>query len=412
MFRLALILLMFVIPCSVFAEGIGIWAMGSRSNGMGGIATASAFDPTAVFFNPAGMARMDAPQLTLSGATIYGVMEFQGVDPWPGYGVEETPLAEQEILPQLYFAAPLTETVFAGIGFNTPYGLGLGWENPSEFSGRHIAVQSDIRTYYFYPSVAWQMNEKIALGMTVPVVSGSFMMKQYARELVPDPVEYAIGTIEGETTENEYGIVFGMTADLGDGFNLGVNYRSPVTLNLEGEITFEPLDNYNGIVPPEDSTGSGVIPLPGLFSLGISYESGNMFFETDVNLATWSNYDVLELEIDNPEIPSLSLPQEFRDVWSMRFGAEYTFINGNQLRAGFFHDSVPQPSSRCGPALPDWVHRGLSCGVGIPIKNAQFDVFLVRLFLPTRKVRDSADGFNGNYRAAATVYGAGITFGL
>ncbi len=114
MFRLTLILLMFVIPCSVFAEGIGIWAMGTRSNGMGGIATASAFDPTAVFFNPAGMARIDSPQLTISGATIYGVMEFQGVDPWPGYGVVEIPLAEQEILPQLYLAAPLTETISAG----------------------------------------------------------------------------------------------------------------------------------------------------------------------------------------------------------------------------------------------------------------------------------------------------------
>jgi long-chain fatty acid transport protein len=404
--------MMFVIPCSIYAEGIGIWAMGTRSNAMGGVATASAFNPTAVFFNPAGMSRMDGAQLTLSGSTIYGEMEFQGVDPWPGYGNVEIPAAEQELIPQFYFATPITDKFSAGIGFNTPYGLGFGWENPSEFDGRHISFQSDIRTYYFYPSISWQATEKLAIGVTVPIVRGSLMMKQYARELVPDPVEFAIGTIEGETPSNAYGVVFGMVADLGDGFNMGINYRSPVTLNLDGEISFEPLDNPNGIVPPDDSLGTGVIPLPGLFSLGFSYESGQMFFETDVNLATWSNYDVLELQIDNPEIPSLSLPQEFRDVWSMRFGGEYTFLNGGQLRAGFFHDSVPQPSSRCGPALPDWVHRGLSCGFGIPIKSAQFDAFLVRLFMPTRKVRDSADGFNGDYRATALIYGAGITFDL
>ena len=72
------------------AAGYGLYEQGARALGQAGAFTARADDPSAIYFNPAGLSRLDGKALLLSPNLIVFKAEFTGIAPDPGYGVHES----------------------------------------------------------------------------------------------------------------------------------------------------------------------------------------------------------------------------------------------------------------------------------------------------------------------------------
>ncbi|MDP6796374.1 MAG: outer membrane protein transport protein, partial [Candidatus Krumholzibacteria bacterium] len=121
------ILALLALPLSAWAAGFAVWEMGTKSSALGGTMTASADDPTAIFFNPAGLAGLEGSNFSLDLTGISPKTEFSGVAPNPGFGVTERLADHFFLLPQAYYSRSLGKDLAFGLGFYTPYGLAVEW---------------------------------------------------------------------------------------------------------------------------------------------------------------------------------------------------------------------------------------------------------------------------------------------
>src|SRR5687767_4806771 len=129
-----------------FPAGFSIFAQGAKASGMGLAFTAVADDPSAIFYNPAGLGWQTHFSGQVGGSLLTKVAgEFEGANPFPGtgFGVEQQH-ETSFLLPTTYAVVPLTSNVNFGLGIFAPYGLGFRWEDAEEFSGRfHRAEHGD-----------------------------------------------------------------------------------------------------------------------------------------------------------------------------------------------------------------------------------------------------------------------------
>ncbi|MGH9442990.1 MAG: OmpP1/FadL family transporter, partial [Thermoanaerobaculia bacterium] len=109
-----------------FPSGFQVMTQGAKATGMGLAFAGIADDPSAIFYNPAGIAWQEH----FSGQGGFAVLgrfqgDFTGADPYPGVGqngsIDNT---QQFLVPNLYLVVPLTADLNFGLAVDAPYGLG------------------------------------------------------------------------------------------------------------------------------------------------------------------------------------------------------------------------------------------------------------------------------------------------
>ena len=210
--KTSLALSLLVLPAAAWGAGFAIWEMGTQSSAMGGTMTAWPDDPTAIFYNPAGLASLGSDQLAINVSGIKVNTEFSGVAPNPGYGVQERLADAFHIVPQIYYSKALRKDLALGIGVCSPYGLAVEWDDPETYSGRAIATYTDLKTYFVMPTIAWKPSCKFMVGAGVNIVKGSVTLEQTIVQGLPNPVDAGTVSIEG-------------SSDLTYSFNLGLLAR-------------------------------------------------------------------------------------------------------------------------------------------------------------------------------------------
>ena len=222
--------------------GFGLYEQGARALGTAGAFTARADDPSAIFFNPAGIAQLDAKHLLLSPNVIYYKSEFSGVAPYPGYGVEEETKGEYFPPFAAYYAQGIDKKVAAGVGVYSPYGLQVAWRDPASFTGRAISTLSKITPFYIVPSAAWAPSPSFRVGAGATIVLSKVELQRYLQAYNPiDDRTDDIGTIELESATNSgVGYNAGVQWWPGDArWKLGATYRSQVRIDYWGAADFE-----------------------------------------------------------------------------------------------------------------------------------------------------------------------------
>ena len=125
---------------------------------MGLAFTAVADDPSAIFFNPAGLGwqkHFEARGRRLvpdeDEGRLHGARTLI-----PGIGDIEKEHKTTFVFPTLYAVAPLTSEINFGLGIFAPYGLGFRWDNAETFSGRFIAQNAVIQSVDMNPVLSFQ----------------------------------------------------------------------------------------------------------------------------------------------------------------------------------------------------------------------------------------------------------------
>ena len=78
-----------LLPVTAGAQGLAVPEQGARGMGLGGAYTALAADPSAIYYNAAGLAFLRGTQLYAGGMFVSPNTTFTGADPAPGAGVTE-----------------------------------------------------------------------------------------------------------------------------------------------------------------------------------------------------------------------------------------------------------------------------------------------------------------------------------
>ena len=71
------LLAMLALPVCIFANGFDIYEQSAEAVGLGGAFIAQADDPSAVFFNPAGIVQLEGTQLSVGVCLITPTIKFR-----------------------------------------------------------------------------------------------------------------------------------------------------------------------------------------------------------------------------------------------------------------------------------------------------------------------------------------------
>src|SRR5512134_1110533 len=129
---LAVILLLLFSASTSFAAGFRLPEAGNKANAMGFAFTAQADNPSAIYYNPAGLTQLEGNNIALGVTYVReNGNQFTGTTPLTGGAtVSETQEDLNFFIPNLYYThTSKARKVAFGVGVFAPFGLGQEYKN-------------------------------------------------------------------------------------------------------------------------------------------------------------------------------------------------------------------------------------------------------------------------------------------
>jgi long-chain fatty acid transport protein len=387
---------MTLLPAPAFAAGFQILEHGTAATGMVGAFTGKADDVSAIFFNPAGLADQTGLQVYVGGMLITGAPSAEMV---PGGGAVGAQV-EPQPLPTIYTSYHLPHDVTVGAGLFSQFGLSVEW--PSDWAGRFLVTQAQLRTVTINPTASWRPKPWFAVGGGLDFTPASVKL------------ERSLDLVAAEGTARFAANTVGVGANLGVMFDpipevsLGISYRSQYNLNFHsGALQLD--------VPPElsqqlpDMPASTTLPMPDLLSFGATVRpTDDVSIIAQVDWTNWSRFQNLTLTTP-VQAMDMSIPEKWHDGWTMRLGAEWIYSETDKLRFGFGYDWNPVPASTMGPIIPDADRVLLSFGASHDFgNNLTGELALMGVFFQDRT--SELAGFNARYLNTALLTSLSVEY--
>ncbi len=233
-------------------------------------------DASVVFYNPAGMVKLERAEFTVGASYIDASGSFSptsytnaagqtytaetGFGPYSDGGDFVSPAT----IPYGYFAMPINDKFAAGFGIFVPFGTNTDYED--DFVGGAFADQTQLTSIEFQPAVAYRVNDQLSLGFGLDVTYMTGLISKQSDTIAYSDQLQSLngGTGPIDTTganrpfsdyqgfENHYEVegddwAFGynlsMMWDINSDITLGVTYRSEMEFELEGDSKFAQKEN-------------------------------------------------------------------------------------------------------------------------------------------------------------------------
>jgi long-chain fatty acid transport protein len=398
----------------VESAGFALFEQGSKANAAGGAFTATADDPSAMFYNPAGNAFVDRFTLEGGGFVILRpTAHLDGLSPFPGDGYSTNMRKSIYAIGHGYGVLPLSKAVNLSVGFWSPHGLGVPWDHPDEFAGRFLNQRVDLRQIAVSAQLAVKLSDSVAIGAGPEVRFTDVKLSQNIARVNPFTqrvVDIAHLSIVSEGTPVKVGFAAGLLVKPCDRLRFGVSYHSHMDVDLEGPAAFGQIPTgspqFDAAVAQALPFGGGArarttLQFPSLTMFGIAYElTPRLTIEADGNYTTWKVFDQTVLQIDG--LPDTTLKHGFENTWAVRAGLTYRLGTSSWVAGGFVYDQTPQPDFDAGPFLPDSNRTGGTIGAGIAVsKHFEFQVSSLFLWFHERTITTNKDNFSATYQTFA-----------
>ncbi len=429
-------------------------------------AAATAEDANTVWFNPAGLARLNFPQVETGLNIITPSAKFDNqnsqaaaLQPLPAGGTGGD-AGGTALVPTLFASMAINPEWHIGIGVNAPFGLKTEYDNG--WMGRYQALESEIKTININPSVGWRVTKDFWLGAGVSYQQFKATLTNNTNYSAVLAQGYAQAAAGGLITPAQATALSAATAGLdsynsttGDdwswGWNvgamysfngdanidpgagrIGVTYRSKIKYNVAGNvgITNPTVPTLSGALAPFNplvqqvsatvnqtrlySGGVGLdVTLPDMASLSY-YQKLNEQWDllADVTWTGWSS--IQELRIVRTSGPATGaptvLPENFRDTWRYSVGTNYYYGEKLVFRAGVAFDQTPVNSTDMSPRLPDGDRTWLAGGMRWKYNQAiNFDFGVAYEFVKDSQINSGTFGMTAG--VPNTIAGNGLVNG-
>lgn len=414
--KLFLTLSLIALPVLVFANGFQINEQGAKALGMGGAFVAQADDPSAVYFNPAGITQLEGAQISIGFSPITPSATFESDQTGKSTDAKKNTF----YIPNFYATLKATDKISVGFGAFSNYGLATEW--PKDWEGRYITggTKAEIVTLTLNPNVAFKFTDKLSLAFGVDIQK---MEIELENKIHPAQVNYltsGLSTAEGSSKlkadDWSYGWNIALHYKITENWKLGVSYRSQVKHEIEdGTATL----NLNII--EKQLTGSSNVDLPDILYLGTSYKLNKFTFEFDAQRTGWSSYDKLAVDFEDPTAQDISKPKDWKDVWAYRFGVQYKVNDMLDLRAGLIRDFSPIPDKTLDPLVPSGDRWLYAVGFGLNFSKITLDFAYNYLDDENRKFNNEAgktylgpvlvNKVSGEFKSVdAHIFGINVTY--
>ncbi len=427
----------FLLCFSVPVSGAGIAVMEQSVKELGQAfsgAPTNIDDGSMVFFNPAAMSQVRGRLLSVSGYVVAPSISFQnsashlspllgGAPLKGGNGGDST---NPIFIPNFYYVQELTKRITAGLGINMPFGTRNSYH--SDWQGRYQAIDSEIMTANFNPSLSFKVTEKFSLGVGFNV--------QYLQSKLTNAIDFgtaclqALGSIpcanqgllpqaadghaslKGDSVG--FGYNFGAFYALNQDTRLGVSYRSRVAHDVHGNANFSVPDNAAPLTQGGrfiDANAHTSVTLPDNVLFGFSHRFNPRWtISADALWTHWSLIRELRTDFSSAQRDDV-LDLKWKDTWRYAFGVNYSSATNKwMLRTGFAYDQTPVPGSQHrSPRIPDssryWLTAGFTYAV---LKNVNIHGAYAHLFMDDAAINRrgaTGDFVVGQYSEQANIGG-------
>ncbi|MDR3566516.1 MAG: outer membrane protein transport protein [Syntrophobacteraceae bacterium] len=365
-----------------FGAGFALWEGSARGIGLGDAVVGRADDPSALFYNPAGITQLPGLQMMVGGTGILteGEVTANGTRvPYPGEppftsgvnGTEST-INNWAFVPNFYLTGQCSDRVYLGLGIFSPFGLAVKF--PSDWLGAFNSYDAEVQSLTVNPNVAFKINDQLSVAAGLEAMEFGLTLRQRV------PFPHTIGTPPFYSY-----LPAGLSPDLetkgdtwGYGYNLalhykpcrwvamGVSYRSQITEggDLNTNLNFPLAGQYaytasHTSMTLPDSVATGVVFYP---SDRWSWEIGGIW-------TRWSDFNKLSLIFDQPILGAANNPfsatKDWHDSWRFQTGVEYHVTPCLDLRAGYVYDEEAINSTFADYLLPSNNRHEFSLGAGL-----------------------------------------------
>ncbi|MGM0477687.1 MAG: OmpP1/FadL family transporter [Bacteroidota bacterium] len=387
------------------AGGFQINLQGQRSAGMGHTGTGLRMGASSGFFNPGALA-FARTEVLIGINLIASSVGYRELEP----GVYTTESTSGLGTPfHGHVALRFNENLPLVIGFSayTPFGSGISYDN--QWKGQFLLREMALRTIFYQGTVAYQVNEKLGIGLGYVFGTGDFQLRR-GLPLQQSDGSYSEANLSGSGTGHGFNI--GIFYELSDQVSLGLSYRSGVQVALDGgKAAFDVPPSLSSNFP-STSFGSE-INLPSVTNFGISIQLNEKTrFNFDVNYITWSSYDTLafDFEENTEQLEDSKSPRNYTNAAIFRAGIEHEFTDQFVFRGGAYYDFTPVQNGYLTPETPDMDKIGVTVGASYSIKQWNIDASFMYIYGSERTDTNLETGFSGRWSSQAFIPGISVAY--
>ena len=392
-------------------------------------AAAAAEDASTIWFNPAGMMKLDSNQIVVAGHFISPDSSFtnQGSTNADGSDLlgDNDDAGIDAFVPNFYWVTAINDEMKFGLGINAPFGLKTEYNDT--WVGRYHAVTSELRTLNINPSLAFQLNEKLSVGVGLNIMLVDVTLTSaidFGALLNSPGAADGFGDLEGDNLNGidglTYGLNMGVMYDITPKTTLGLAYRTEMDVDVKGTAKFKVPSAAAPILSSGAFQPSGAleasITLPQSFSVSIAHDYEVLTVLADITWTGWSSFDELRIEYENPAQPDSVTTEDWDDTFRYSIGLDWRQSEKLTLRTGVAYDETPIPSpERRTARIPGNDRTWLSFG-GTYVINPAFtvDIGYTHLFISDTKINNTFESsqpalaatLTGTYEASVDILSA------
>lgn len=351
---------------------------------------ATADNPSAIYYNPAGIAQLQGHQVRGSLYSIYIESTYDS-----STGTDGKNERRFHTVPNFFYTyGPEGLPLTAGIGLYSPYGLSLRW--PQDTGFRTIGTESSLTYITLNPAIAFRLHPTLMIGggLTVNYANVDLSQGLFWPSQSLDRFRY-----RGDGWDVGYNL--GLLWKPVEKLSFGVSFRSPTTVALSGHT-----DAYNDAtffaIPPfkHRSEAETRFPFPLNAIFGVSYRpTPNWNLEFNADYTDWTRMQTLLVSQSSslpPLLPNdIPIQLEWQASWYYEFGVTRYFQNGWSVSAGYIYNENSIPNAHYTPLVTDLDRHFLSVGTGYKGKHLSVDVAYQFGYGPSHSVSGSAPSATG-----------------
>lgn len=353
--------------------------------------TATADNPSAVFYNAAGLGQLEGTQVQGNVFAISLGYEFDGAT-----GSDDMDDDFQDV-PSLFISHSFEDAPFSiGFGAYAPFALGSDWGSDASFTAPFpnpvaaVPHKADLQYIKYHLVAAYQLSGTLSLGAGISLDDTDVNLQSNALDFDGDDqvIGWSLSALWQPSEKHSFGL----------------NYQAKTEAKYDGEITGSAiLAGTGGMANSLDSKADLVFPESIVF--GYAYkptENWNIEFNLD-----WTNWDrVDELQLENfppglllldPTADTYALNWESAFIWEL--GVTRYFENGWHLSGGYTYVENAVPDQDFLPIVPDSNRHFFAIGLGGDWKRVRWQLTYQQAFASERSVsgNQTSPTIDGDY---------------
>ena len=372
-----------LLPTSGWTLGIRLFDHDAFATARGDAFVATADNPSAVYYNPAGITQLRGHHTRASVNVLDVQSEFDD-----RRGRNFNSKSKFTLVPGLFYTySPSNFPISFGAGYYLPYGLSFEWPDATTF--RNVTTRGEIQYHTLNGVIAWQATKtlSIAAGPTV----------NYAKADLRSGISTVGDEFRFKADDYDLGATAGLFWKPFEKHAFGVSYRSPTTMRLQGKSRLTPS-------PTTTQDASTQLPLPQVIIAGYSFRPTPQWnLEVDLD---WTDWDRVNTPVLKQPTGNVLLPLRWESSWAVEAGVTRYFGNGLHVSGGYIYLENSVPDKSFTPLVPDQDLHVFSAGLGGKHNQLTWDATYQFTYGPGRSVSGSVYGpaVSGDYTFVAHAF--------